>query len=151
MTTLKPGDKAPNFTVKEQNGNEIKLADYKGKKLILYFYPKDDTPGCTTESCNLRDNYSGLLKEGYEVLGVSIQDEKSHEKFIKKYDLPFDLAADTDKQLVEGYGVWGLKKLYGREYMGTYRTTFVISEDGIIEKVFTKVNNKNHTNQILSN
>ncbi|MCH8905312.1 MAG: thioredoxin-dependent thiol peroxidase [Bacteroidetes bacterium] len=151
MTTLKPGDKAPNFTVKDQNGNEIKLADYKGKKLILYFYPKDDTPGCTTESCNLRDNYSGLLKEGYEVLGVSIQDEKSHEKFIKKYDLPFDLAADTDKQLVEGYGVWGLKKLYGREYMGTYRTTFVISEDGIIEKVFTKVNNKDHTNQILSN
>jgi len=150
MTHLKEGDQAPHINGKDQNGNAISLDDYKGKKVVLYFYPKDNTPGCTAESCNLRDNYESLRSKGYEVIGVSCNDEKSHQKFISKQQLPFNLIADVDKKIVNDYGVWGLKKFMGKEFMGIYRTTFVISEDGIIEKVFTKVETKNHTEQILS-
>jgi len=149
MTNLKERDTAPNITGTNYRGEQITLSDYKGKKVILYFYPKDNTPGCTTESCNLRDNYSELRSRGYEIIGVSCNDEKSHEKFIQKYDLPFELIADTDKKIVNDYGVWGLKKFMGREFEGIYRTTFIISEEGIIEKIFTKVDTKNHTQQIL--
>lgn len=149
MTHLKVGDKAPAFTGKDQNGKSISLKDYAGKKLILYFYPKDDTPGCTAETCNLRDNYTMLKRKGYEVLGVSIDPEKRHQKFIDKYSVPFDLLADDDKKVVEKYGVWGEKNLYGRKYMGTYRTTFIINEKGIIEELYTKVKTANHTEQIL--
>ncbi|MEQ8906143.1 thioredoxin-dependent thiol peroxidase [Ekhidna sp.] len=147
--TLKPGDQAPNFESKDQNGNPIKLSDYKGKKVVLYFYPKDNTPGCTAESCNLRDNYKELQKQGYEVLGVSSDGEKSHQKFIAKHELPFTLIADEDKSVHEAYGTWDLKKFMGREYMGTVRTTFVIDEAGKIEEVIEKVKTKDHTAQIL--
>ncbi|MCF0050181.1 thioredoxin-dependent thiol peroxidase [Dyadobacter sp. LJ53] len=147
---LQVGDPAPAFSAKDQDGNEVKLSDFKGEKLILYFYPKDDTPGCTAQSCNLRDNYDVLLKRGYKVLGVSVDDEKSHRKFIKKYNLPFPLLADTDQKLVNDYGVWGEKKLFGREYMGIIRTTFVIDEKGVIEEVVQKVDTENHTDQILN-
>ncbi|KAJ1383075.1 alkyl hydroperoxide reductase/ thiol specific antioxidant/ Mal allergen [Ochromonadaceae sp. CCMP2298] len=149
MITLKAGDKAPDFASIDQDGNPVKLADFKGKKLVVYFYPKDNTPGCTAESCNLRDNYDNLLKQGYEVLGVSTDSEKSHVKFIAKYDLPFSLLADTDKSVHEAFGVWDLKKFMGREYMGTLRSTFVIDENGIIEEVIEKVKTKDHTAQIL--
>ena len=147
---LQVGDSAPVFSAKDQDGNEVKLSDYKGEKVILYFYPKDDTPGCTAQSCNLRDNYDVLLKRGYKVLGVSVDDEKSHRKFIKKYNLPFPLLADTDQKLVNAYGVWGEKKLFGRDYMGIIRTTFVIDENGVIEEVVQKVDTENHTDQILN-
>jgi len=147
---LQVGDSAPAFSAKDQDGNEVKLSDYKGEKVILYFYPKDDTPGCTAQSCNLRDNYDVLLKRGYKVLGVSVDDEKSHRKFIKKYNLPFPLLADTDQKLVNAYGVWGEKKLFGRDYMGIIRTTFVIDENGVIEEVVQKVDTENHTDQILN-
>ncbi|MEQ6166598.1 thioredoxin-dependent thiol peroxidase [Ekhidna sp. MALMAid0563] len=147
--TLKPGDKAPDFESKDQDGNPIKLSDYKGKKVVLYFYPKDNTPGCTAESCNLRDNYEELQKQGYEVLGVSTDGEKSHQKFIAKHELPFKLIADEDKSVHEVYGTWDLKKFMGREYMGTVRTTFVIDEEGKIEEVIEKVKTKDHTAQIL--
>ncbi|MEQ9404419.1 MAG: thioredoxin-dependent thiol peroxidase [Cyclobacteriaceae bacterium] len=147
--SLKPGDAAPNFESKDQDGNVIKLSDYKGKKVVLYFYPKDNTPGCTAESCDLRDNYDRLIKQGYEVLGVSSDDEKSHRKFIDKYELPFSLIADTDKSVHEKYGTWGEKSMYGRKYMGTFRTTFVIDEEGKIEEVIEKVKTKEHTAQIL--
>jgi len=147
---LQAGDSAPAFSAKDQDGNEVKLSDYKGEKVILYFYPKDDTPGCTAQSCNLRDNYDVLLKRGYKVLGVSVDDEKSHRKFIKKYNLPFPLLADTDQKLVNAYGVWGEKKLFGRDYMGIIRTTFVIDENGVIEEVVQKVDTENHTDQILN-
>ncbi|MCF0064178.1 thioredoxin-dependent thiol peroxidase [Dyadobacter chenwenxiniae] len=147
---LQVGDPAPAFSAKDQDGNEVKLSDFKGEKLILYFYPKDDTPGCTAQSCNLRDNYDVLLKRGYKVLGVSVDDEKSHRKFIKKYNLPFPLLADTDQKLVNDYGVWGEKKLFGREYMGIIRTTFVIDEKAVIEEVVQKVDTENHTDQILN-
>ena len=147
---LKTGDQAPDFESKDQNGNTVRLSDYRGKKVILYFYPKDDTPGCTTQSCNLRDNYSDLQQEGYEVLGVSIDDEASHQKFIKKFDLPFTLLADTDKKIVEAYGVWQEKSMYGRKYMGTMRYTFVIDENGIIQDIITKVKTAEHTAQILN-
>ena len=150
MTTLKPGDKAPNFTAQNQNGETIKLSDYKGKKIVLYFYPKDDTTGCTAEACNLRDNYSDLRAKGYEVIGVSIDTVKSHDKFMKKYDLPFTLVADPDKKIVEDYGVWAEKSMYGRKYMGTLRTTFLIDEKGKIEKIIDKVDTKNHTSQITA-
>ena len=146
---LKIGDKAPEFTAKNQEGNDINLADYKGKKVILYFYPKDNTPGCTAEACNLRDNYANLNTKGFEVIGVSPDSEKSHQNFIGKYDLPFNLIADTDKEILKAYGAWGLKKNYGKEYEGVLRTTYVIDEEGKIEKVFNKVNTKDHTEQIL--
>jgi peroxiredoxin Q/BCP len=147
--TLKEGDKTPAFEGKDQDGKTVKLSDFAGKKLVLYFYPKDDTPGCTAESCNLRDNYEMLLAKGYAVLGVSADDEKSHQKFIKKYDLPFSLLADTEKVIHEQFGTWGEKKMYGKTYMGTLRTTFVINEKGIIEEVIEKVDTKDHVKQIV--
>ena len=150
MTHLKEGDKAPQFVGLNQDEKEIKLSDFKGKKVILYFYPKDDTPGCTAESCNLNENYDELTKLGFEVIGVSPDGIPSHNKFIAKYKLAFNLIADTEKEILEAYGVWGEKKMFGKTYMGVLRTTFVISEEGIIEKVFTKVKTKDHTNQILS-
>jgi thioredoxin-dependent peroxiredoxin len=146
---LKPGDKAPDFSANDENGNQVKLKDFKGKKLVLYFYPKDMTPGCTAESCNLRDNYKTLLKQGYEVLGVSADSEKSHQKFIAKEKLPFHLLSDPDKVVHDAYGTWGEKSMYGRKYMGTLRTTFVINEKGVIEEVIGKVDTKNHAAQIL--
>ena len=150
MAVLKIGDKAPAFEAVDQDGNPVALKDFTGSKLILYFYPKDDTPGCTAEACNLRDNYSLLLNKGYKILGVSADDDKSHKKFIEKYILPFPLIPDKAKNILKAYGAWGKKKLYGREYDGILRTTYVISENGMIEKVFTKVDTKNHTEQILS-
>jgi len=146
---LKAGDKAPQFEGKDQNGNTINLADLKGKKVVLYFYPRDNTPGCTAEACNLRDNYSELQKAGYVIYGVSSDDEKSHRKFIEKQSLPFDLLADTDKTIHEQYGTWVEKSMYGKKYMGTARVTFLIDENGIIEKVIEKVKTKDHTAQIL--
>lgn len=146
---LKAGDKAPQFEGKDQNGNTINLADLKGKKVVLYFYPRDNTPGCTAEACNLRDNYSELQKAGYVIYGVSSDDEKSHQKFIEKQNLPFDLLADTDKTIHEQYGTWVEKSMYGKKYMGTARVTFLIDENGIIEKVIEKVKTKDHTAQIL--
>lgn len=147
--TLNTGDKAPLFEGKDQDGKVVKLSDYKGKKVVLYFYPKDDTPGCTAQACNLRDNYDALLKANYVVLGVSSDDEKSHQKFIKKYNLPFTLIADPDKITNEQYGVWQEKTNFGKTYMGTVRTTFVIDENGIIEEIISKVTTENHTEQIL--
>jgi peroxiredoxin Q/BCP len=149
MALLKTGDNAPAFEAVDQDGNPISLRDYSGKKLVLYFYPKDDTPGCTAEACNLRDNYALLLKKGYKIVGVSADDDRSHKKFIEKYVLPFPLISDKDKKILKAYGAWGRKKLYGKEYDGILRTTYVISEKGIIEKVFSKVDTKNHTEQIL--
>lgn len=148
-TSLKIGDKAPAIEANDQHGNPVSLDEYKGKKIVLYFYPKDDTPGCTAEACNLRDNYDDLLKQGFDVIGVSPDAEKSHLKFIDKYQLPFRLIADTDKKVAEAYGVWGLKKFMGKEYMGVNRTTFVIEADGTIGKVIEKVETKNHAAQIL--
>ena len=148
--TLQVGDPAPDFTSNDQDGQPISLHDFKGKKLVLYFYPKDDTPGCTAQACDLRDNYERMLAQGYAVVGVSVDDEKSHQKFINKFDLPFPLLADTDHSVVEAYGVWGEKKNYGRTYMGTIRTTFVIDEDGKIEDIISKVNTKEHAGQILN-
>lgn len=149
ITRLKAGDKAPDFKAKDQNGDLISLKDFKGKKLVLYFYPKDDTPSCTNEACNLRDNFTELKKKGYAVIGVSADEEKKHKKFIAKYNLPFPLIADTDKKVIEAYDVWGEKKFMGRIYDGIVRTTFVINEKGKIEKVITDVNTKNHTEQIF--
>jgi thioredoxin-dependent peroxiredoxin len=143
------GQKAPSFTTKDQAGNKVSLSDFKGKKVVLYFYPEDDTPTCTEEACNLRDNFSILKKKGYIVLGVSPNDVISHEKFSKKFNLPFQLLADSDKKIINAYGVWGPKKLFGREYMGVLRTTFIIDEQGIIEKIIHKVHSKKHTDQIL--
>lgn len=150
MTHLKIGDKAPVITAKDQNGNIIDLKNYKGKKLVLYFYPKDNTPGCTAEACNLRDNYEMFRAKGYEILGVSPDSEKSHQKFIEKQELPFDLISDPEHKVLKDYGVWGEKKMYGKTYEGVNRTTFVISEDGIIEDIITKVKTKDHTRQILN-
>lgn len=147
-TTLKPGDKAPAFTGLDQNGNNVSLKDYKGKKVILYFYPKDDTPGCTAQACNLRDNYADLRKEGYEVIGVSVDSGKSHKKFKEKYNLPFTLITDEEKKIVDKYGVYGEKKFMGRTFMGTIRTTFIIDENGIIEHVISKPKTKDHAAQI---
>ncbi len=146
---LKIGDTAPDFKVNNQDGNSVSLALLKGKKVILYFYPKDSTPGCTAEACNLRDNYKKLHEAGYEVLGVSSDDEKSHKKFIAKEKLPFSLLADTNKAIHEKYGTWVEKSMYGRKYMGTARVTFVINEKGIIDEIIEKVDTKNHTVQIL--
>lgn len=146
---LNVGDKAPAFTSKDQDGRSVKLSDLKGKKVVLYFYPKDMTPGCTAEACNLRDNYKLLQKQGYEVYGVSTDNEKSHQKFITKEKLPFSLLADTDKAIHEKYGTWVEKSMYGRKYMGTARITFLIDEKGVIEDIISKVDTKNHTDQIL--
>jgi len=148
-TTLKAGDKAPAFTALDQQGNTVKLSNFKGKKVILYFYPKDDTPGCTKEACNFRDNYSLLNKKGIEVIGISTDSVKSHGKFVEKYELPFTLVADEEKQIVEAYGVWGEKKFMGKTYMGTNRVTFIIDEKGVIEHVITKVDTTNSTEQVL--
>jgi peroxiredoxin Q/BCP len=150
MVTLKEGDKAPAFAGKDQNGKKISLSDYKGKKLVLYFYPEADTPTCTIESCNLRDNYSLLKRNGFEVLGVSPDDEKKQKKFEVKYKLPFPLIADTSHDLLEKYGVWDQKKLFGHEYMGVLRTTFVIDEKGVINKIFTRPKNKAHAQEIIA-
>ena len=146
------GDKAPEILGIDQNGKEIRLSDYKGKKIVLYFYPKDLTSGCTAQACNLRDNYDALKAKGYAVIGASIQDEKSHRKFIKKNSLPFPLIADTDLKLVEAFGVYGEKKMYGRTYMGTFRTTFIINEDGIVERILgpKQIKTKDHAAQILA-
>ena len=149
MTTLVKGDKAPDFKGVDQNGESIALSDFKGKRLVLYFYPKDLTPGCTTQSCNLRDNYSELTSRGFEVVGVSADDEKKHLKFIDKYELPFRLIADTEKNVINDYGVWGPKKFMGREFDGIHRTTFVIDGNGIIEAVIPKVKTKIHAEQVL--
>ncbi len=146
---LNIGDKAIDFKVKNQNSKEISLSDYKGKKIELYFYPKDDTPGCTAEACSLRDNYNSLIKQGYVVLGVSPDNEKKHLKFIEKYELPFDLLADTEQEIANAYGVWVEKSMYGRKYMGIARTTFIIDENGTIEEIIEKVDTKNHADQIL--
>jgi len=150
MVTLKEGDKAPAFAGKDQNGKKVSLADYKGKQLVLYFYSEADSPTCTIESCNLRDNYSLLRKNGFEVLGVSPDDEKKQKKFELKYKLPFPLIADTSHDVLEKYGVWDHKKLFGHEYMGVLRTTFVIDEKGFIRKVFTKPKNKAHSEEIIA-
>jgi len=149
MSQLQTGDKAPDFNASDQDGNPVSLKDFKGHKLILYFYPKDNTPGCTAEACNLRDNYQLLLKKGYKIIGVSADDEKSHKNFIAKNVLPFPLIPDKEKKIIKLYGVWGKKKLYGKEYDGIFRTTFIISPVGIIERIFTKVDTKNPTEQIL--
>lgn len=145
------GDKAPEILGRDQDGKEVKLADFKGKKLVLYFYPKDNTPGCTTEACNLRDNYQRFLDAGYAVVGVSVQDEKSHKKFIEKHELPFPLIADTEKTLNNAFGVWGEKSMCGRKYMGTFRTTFIIDEEGKVERIITpkEIKVKEHAEQIL--
>lgn len=148
---MKVGDKAPEILGRNEKGENIHLSDYKGKKVVLYFYPKDMTSGCTAEACNLRDNYTDLRKAGYEVIGVSIDDEQSHLKFIEKNNLPFTLIADTDKKLVEQFGVWGEKSMYGRKYMGTFRTTFIIDEEGKIERIITpkEIKTSDHAAQIL--
>ena len=143
------GDKAPQFKSKDQEGNPVSLSDYKGKKVILYFYPEDDTPTCTVEACNLRDNYSLLKKKGMVVLGVSPDDVKKHKKFEQKFGLPFTLVADPEKKIINKYGVWGEKNLYGRKYMGLLRTTFLIDEKGIIRKIFKKPRSKMHSEEIL--
>lgn len=149
MITLQEGDKAPAFKGKDQNGNTVSLADYKGKKLVLYFYPQDDTPTCTIQACNLRDNYAPLKKEGFEILGVSPDDEKTHKKFEAKYNLPFTLIADAEHKIIDKYGVWGEKQLYGKKYMGLHRTTFIINEKGIIVKIILRPKNKNHAEEII--
>lgn len=151
VTSLKKGDKAPDFKAKDQDGNIISLKDFKGKKLVLFFYPKDNTPGCTNEVCNLRDNYSALKKKGYSLIGVSADDEKKHKKFIDKFKLPFPLIADVDKKVIEAYDVWGEKHFMGLIFDGIVRTTFVIDETGKIQQVITSVDTKNHTEQILEN
>jgi len=150
MVTLKEGDKAPSFTGKDQDGNKISLSDYKGEKLVLYFYSEAGSPTCTIESCNLRDNYSMLKKKGIEVVGVSPDDEKKLKKFEIKYKLPFPLIGDTSHDIVEKYGVWDHKKLFGHEYMGVLRTTFVIDEKGRILKIFTRPKNKAHAEEIIA-
>ncbi|MCF8373622.1 MAG: thioredoxin-dependent thiol peroxidase [Bacteroidales bacterium] len=150
MTHIKEKDKAPDIKSVDQNGNEFSLSDYKGKKVILYFYPKDNTPGCTAQACNLRDNYELLKEKGFEVFGISPDTEKSHHRFIERHDLPFSLIMDEDKKIMEDYGVWGEKKMYGKSFMGVNRTTFIIDEKGKIEKVFKKVNTKAHVEQILA-
>lgn len=149
MSKFTAGDKAPMFEGVNQNGQKISLNDFKGKKLILYFYPKDNTPGCTAESCNLNDNYEMWIKKGYEVVGVSPDNEKSHLKFIDKFGLKFNLIADTENKILEAYDAWGEKSMYGKKYMGVLRTTYIIDENGIIEAVFDKVDTKNHTKQII--
>ncbi|MCU0320808.1 MAG: thioredoxin-dependent thiol peroxidase [Chitinophagaceae bacterium] len=149
MTHLTEGQKAPAFSGKDQNGNKVSLANFKGQKIVLYFYPQDSTPTCTVQACNLRDNYAVLQKKGFVVLGVSPDDEASHKKFETKNSLPFSLIADTQNAIIEKYGVWGEKQMYGRKYMGLHRTTFVINEKGIIEKIFLKPKSKQHAEEII--
>lgn len=149
MALLKKGDVAPEFKGLNQNNETISLSDFKGKKLILYFYPKDNTPGCTAESCNLNENYDAWLEKGYEVIGVSPDSVESHKKFADKFGLTFNLIADAEKEILQAYGVWGEKNMYGKKYMGVIRTTYVINEEGVIEEVFEKVKTKDHTNQII--
>lgn len=149
MTTLSKGDKAPTFSGTNQNNELISLEMFKGKKLILYFYPKDNTPGCTAESCNLNDNYQSWLAKGYEVVGVSPDNVASHKKFAEKFKFGFNLIADPETKILQNYGVWGEKSMYGKKYMGVLRTTFVIDENGVIIDVFEKVDTKNHTEQII--
>ena len=149
MGNLKKGDKAPDFAAKDQDGNEIRLNQFQGKKIVLYFYPKDNTPGCTAEACNIRDNYQEFLDKGYVVLGVSSDSEKSHQKFKQKYELPFPLISDPDKEILKAYGAWGEKKMYGKTFLGIKRMTFIISEDGFIERIIEKVKTKDHTRQIF--
>ncbi len=149
MTQLKAGDKAPNFSALDQAGNKHELADYEGKKLVVFFYPKASTPGCTAEACNLRDNWETFQTKGYEILGVSADAAKRQENFKSKYELPFPLLADEDKSVIEAFGVWGAKKFMGKEYDGIHRTTFIINEQGLIEEVISKVKTKEHASQIL--
>ena len=149
MITLQIGDKASDFKAKDQNNKTIELKNFKGKKVVLYFYPEDDTPTCTIQACNLRDNYSLLKKEGFEVVGVSPNDSNSHKKFEQKFQLPFTLLEDPQHKIIDKYGVWGEKNLYGRKYMGLHRTTFLIDERGIIKKIFLKPTNKKHAEQIV--
>lgn len=149
MSELKEGQPAPAISSKDQNGNTVSLDQFKGKTVVLYFYPKDDTPGCTAEACDFRDNYQGLTSKGIVVLGVSVDDEKSHQKFVTKHSLPFTLLADTDQKIVQDYGVWGEKNMYGKKYMGTNRTTFIIDKDGNIAHIIKKVDTKNATAQVL--
>ena len=150
---MEVGQKLPEVLGRDQDGKELKLSDFNGKKLVLYVYPKDSTPGCTSEACDLRDNYQSFLDKGYAVIGASIQDEKSHKKFIEKYDLPFPLIADTEKKLVEELGVFGEKKMYGKVTMGTFRTTFITDEDGVITRIIgpKEIKVKEHSSQILEN
>lgn len=150
MDKLKIGNQAPDITSKDQDGNDFSLADLKGKKVVLYFYPKDNTPGCTKEACNLRDNYKALKDKGYEVVGVSADSQKKHQNFIEKYDLPFTLLADEDKEVIQAYNAWGPKKFMGKEYEGIIRKTFVIDEKGKIEDIIEKVKTKDHAAQILN-
>ena len=150
MSKLQIGDEAPAINATDQNENSINLESYRGKKVVLYFYPKDMTPGCTAQSCNLSDNYKLLLEKGYDVLGVSCDSVKRHQKFIAKHDLPFNLISDEDHKVVNDYGVWQLKKFMGREYMGIIRTTFIIDENGLISDIISKVNTKEHTSQIIN-
>lgn len=150
MSKLKKGDIAPQFKGLNQNGEEISLSNYKGKKVILYFYPKDNTPGCTAESCNLNDNYQFWLDKGFEVIGVSPDSVASHKKFVDKFGFAFNLIADTEKEILKAYDAWGEKSMYGRKYMGVIRTTFIIDSKGKIEEIFEKVKTKDHTNQIIS-
>jgi thioredoxin-dependent peroxiredoxin len=150
MVTLQVGDKAPAFKGKDQNGKAVSLADFKGKKVVLYFYPEDDTPTCTVQACNLRDNYGLLKQAGFEVLGVSPDEEKKHKKFEAKYNLPFTLLADPEHKIIDKYGVWDEKQLYGRKYMGILRTTFVLDEKGIIRKIFLRPKNKQHAEEIIA-
>lgn len=147
--SLQVGDQAPAFEGIDQDGNPIKLSDFAEKKLALYFYPKDNTPGCTAQACNLRDNYEALQSAGYAIVGISSDSPKKHQNFINKYDLPFPLIADEDKSIHEQFGTWVKKQMYGREYMGTARTTFIINEKGVIEEIIAKVKTKEHTAQIL--
>ena len=149
MTHLTEGSKAPAFKGKDQNGKSVSLAGYKGKKVVLYFYPEDDTPTCTVQACNLRDNFGLLKKNGFMVVGVSPDEEKKHKKFETKYDLPFTLIADAGHTIIDKYGVWGEKQMYGRTYMGLHRTTFLIDEKGVIRKIFLKPKSKQHTEEIL--
>ncbi len=148
MTHLKAGDLAPAFEANDQNGNSVSLESLRGKKIILFFYPKDNTPGCTAEACNLRDNYADLKEKGFEVIGVSPDSEASHQKFITKFDLPYTLLVDSEKKILNDYGAWGEKKMYGKTYMGVLRSTFIIDSDGKIEKIIEKVKTKEHTKQI---
>jgi len=149
MAEIKEGDIAPAISSKNEKGEQVSLSDYKGKTVVLYFYPKDDTPGCTAEACDFRDNYQGLLEKDIVVLGVSTDDEKSHQKFVTKHNLPFTLLADTDQKIVNDYGVWAEKNMYGKKYMGTVRTTFIIDGDGKIAHIIKKVDTKNSTQQVL--
>lgn len=150
MTHLKEGDQAPDFSGPNQNGETVSLGDFKGQKLVIFFYPKDNTPTCTEEACNLRDNYGLLKKNGYAVVGVSADSQRKHQNFIKKFDLPFPLIADTEQTMLNAYGVWGEKQMFGKKYMGIFRTTFVVDEKGKIERIIGKVTAKDHAAQILA-